>query len=92
MSLADGLARALIRYTKAKNHFGLRNLLLGSFDLAELDRVQRGLPANRPLKPRTTAHLTRRPTETATASRTARTVTVMAMETAMETATITGRS
>ncbi len=38
MSLGDGLARALKRYTRAKEHFGLRALLLGECDLSELDR------------------------------------------------------
>ncbi len=42
MSLGDGLARALTKYTRAKNHFGLKNLLLGSFDLEEIDRIQHG--------------------------------------------------
>ncbi len=38
MSLGDGLARALKKYTKAKEHFGLENLLLGRIHLSELDR------------------------------------------------------
>ncbi len=38
MSLGDGLARALKTYQKAKDRFGLENLLLGRIDLAELDR------------------------------------------------------
>jgi len=38
MSLGDGLARALKRYTRAKEYFGLRALLLGECDLSELDR------------------------------------------------------
>jgi ribonucleoside-diphosphate reductase alpha chain len=37
MSLGDGLACALKKYTRAKERFGLRNLLLGEIDLAELD-------------------------------------------------------
>jgi ribonucleoside-diphosphate reductase alpha chain len=37
MSLGDGLACALKKYLRAKEHFGLRNLLLGEIDLAELD-------------------------------------------------------
>ena len=37
MSLGDGLACALKKYMRAKEHFGLRNLLLGEIDLAELD-------------------------------------------------------
>jgi len=45
MSLGDGLARSLQRYTRAKERFGLRDLLLGEYDLAELDRP---LPADRP--------------------------------------------
>jgi len=36
-SLGDGLACALKKYTRAKERFGLRNLLLGEIDLAELD-------------------------------------------------------
>lgn len=43
MSLGDGLARALTKYQRAKTHFGLQRLLLGQFDLEELDRVRRGL-------------------------------------------------
>jgi ribonucleoside-diphosphate reductase alpha chain len=43
MSLGDGLARALIRYSRAKTHVGLHSLLLGDFDPEELDKVQRGL-------------------------------------------------
>jgi ribonucleoside-diphosphate reductase alpha chain len=38
MSLGDGLARALQRYVRAKERFGLRSLLLGEYDPAELDR------------------------------------------------------
>ncbi len=38
MSLGDGLARALQKYMRAKERFGLRNLLLGEYDMAELDR------------------------------------------------------
>ncbi|RMF79854.1 MAG: hypothetical protein D6744_08770 [Planctomycetota bacterium] len=38
MSLGDGLATALKKYTRAKEHFGLRRLLLGEIDLADLDR------------------------------------------------------
>jgi ribonucleoside-diphosphate reductase alpha chain len=45
MSLGDGLARALQRYLRAKERFGLRNLLLGDFDMAELDRPARA-PGN----------------------------------------------
>jgi hypothetical protein len=37
MSLGDGLARALHRYQRAKGHFGLHQMLLGKFDLADLD-------------------------------------------------------
>jgi ribonucleoside-diphosphate reductase alpha chain len=43
MSLGDGLARALQKYMRAKERFGLRALLLGEYDLAELDRP--GAPA-----------------------------------------------
>jgi ribonucleoside-diphosphate reductase alpha chain len=38
MSLGDGLSRALMRYQRAKERFGLRDLLLGECDLSELDR------------------------------------------------------
>lgn len=38
MSLGDGLAQALKRYLRAKEYFGLRSLLLGECDLAELDK------------------------------------------------------
>ncbi len=37
MSLGDGLARALARYARAKARFGTRSLLLGEFDLSQLD-------------------------------------------------------
>lgn len=37
MSLGDGLACALKKYSRAKERFGLRPLLLGDVDLAELD-------------------------------------------------------
>ena len=37
MSLGDGLACALKKYTRAKERFGLRGLLLGEIHLAELD-------------------------------------------------------
>jgi len=37
MSLGDGLACALKKYLRAKEHFGLRALLLGEIDLSELD-------------------------------------------------------
>ena len=41
MSLGDGLATALKKYTRAKERFGLRSLLLGEIDLAELDNPHR---------------------------------------------------
>ena len=37
MSLGDGLAVTLKKYLRAKERFGLRSLLLGEIDLAELD-------------------------------------------------------
>jgi ribonucleoside-diphosphate reductase alpha chain len=37
MSLGDGLARALMKYQRAKQLFGLEDLLLGRADLSELD-------------------------------------------------------
>jgi len=42
MSLGDGLARALMKYQRAKEHFGLKDLLLGDVDLAELDALHKG--------------------------------------------------
>ncbi|MBU0617488.1 MAG: hypothetical protein KKI02_07210, partial [Planctomycetes bacterium] len=41
MSLGDGLATALKKYTRAKGCFGLRSLLLGEIDLAQLDNPHR---------------------------------------------------
>ncbi len=38
MSLGDGLASALKKYVRARERFGLRALLLGEVDLAELDK------------------------------------------------------
>ncbi len=38
MSLGDGLARALMKYQRAKELFGLHDLLLGEVDLSQLDR------------------------------------------------------
>ncbi|GMU20811.1 MAG: hypothetical protein AMXMBFR13_09070 [Phycisphaerae bacterium] len=38
MSLGDGLSRALLRYQRAKDRFGLKALLLGEFDIADLDK------------------------------------------------------
>jgi len=38
MSLGDGLARALLKYQRAKSRFGLHDLLLGEVDFSELDR------------------------------------------------------
>jgi ribonucleoside-diphosphate reductase alpha chain len=46
MSLGDGLARSLQRYTRAKERFGLRDLLLGECDLSELDRPLSAGPGN----------------------------------------------
>ncbi len=37
MSLGDGLAAAMKKYLRAKERFGLRSLLLGEIDFAELD-------------------------------------------------------
>ncbi len=37
MSLADGLARALQKYVRSKSRVGLHRLLLGDFDMAELE-------------------------------------------------------
>lgn len=44
MSLGDGLARALQKYIRAKERFGLRCLLLGEYDPADLDRPASALP------------------------------------------------
>ncbi|MCH7812886.1 MAG: adenosylcobalamin-dependent ribonucleoside-diphosphate reductase, partial [Planctomycetes bacterium] len=38
MSLGDGLARALQKYERGKSRLGLRTLILGEFDPAELDK------------------------------------------------------
>ncbi len=38
MSLGDGLAKALMRYQRAKERFGIQAILLGEADLAELDK------------------------------------------------------
>jgi ribonucleoside-diphosphate reductase alpha chain len=38
MSLGDGLARALQKFMRAKEHFGLKSLLLGEVDLSELNK------------------------------------------------------
>ncbi len=46
MSLGDGLATALKKYTRAKERFGLRALLLGEIDLSELDRPSNPGPGN----------------------------------------------
>ncbi len=46
MSLGDGLARALQKYMRAKELFGLRNLLLGECDLSELSRPVSARPGN----------------------------------------------
>ena len=57
MSLGDGLACALKKYTRAKERFGLRALLLGEIDLAELDNPnppphhQPTTPVDRPAPP-----------------------------------------
>jgi ribonucleoside-diphosphate reductase alpha chain len=46
-SLGDGLARALMKYRRAKERFGLRDLLLGEYDLATLDKEPApGAPGN----------------------------------------------
>lgn len=57
MSLPDGLACALKKYIRAKERFGLRALLLGEIDLAELDNPNpaphhpQTTPLDRPVKP-----------------------------------------
>jgi ribonucleoside-diphosphate reductase alpha chain len=51
MSLPDGLAHALIKYSHAKNRLGLRNLLLGEYSLDDLGSALRGeapLPTHGP--------------------------------------------
>jgi hypothetical protein len=42
MSLPDGLARALIKYSHAKTRFGLKDLLLGNYTLDDLGAILRG--------------------------------------------------
>jgi ribonucleoside-diphosphate reductase alpha chain len=37
MSLGDGLARALLKYSRAKQRFGIRDLLLGEYNLSDLN-------------------------------------------------------
>lgn len=39
MSLADGLAKAIKKYLKAKKVFGIRALLLGEVDLSKMDAI-----------------------------------------------------
>lgn len=57
MSLGDGLACALKKYRRAKERFGLRSLLLGEIDLAELDNPNPAphrpetKPVDRPVSP-----------------------------------------
>jgi len=57
MSLGDGLACALKKYTRAKERFGLRALLLGEIDPAEIDNPRpaphtpQTTPIDRPLPP-----------------------------------------
>ncbi len=38
MSLGDGLAKALMRYQRAKERFGIQAILLGEADLADIDK------------------------------------------------------
>ena len=38
----DGLAKALMRYQRAKERFGIRSLLLGEADLTQLDQLYNG--------------------------------------------------
>jgi ribonucleoside-diphosphate reductase alpha chain len=58
MSLGDGLAVTLKKYLRAKERFGLRALLLGEIDLAELDKpsprshTPQQAPTDRTLEPR----------------------------------------
>ncbi len=42
MSLPDGLARALIKYSYAKTRFGLKDLLLGNYSLDDMSATLRG--------------------------------------------------
>jgi hypothetical protein len=57
MSLPDGLACALKKYARAKERFGLRALLLGEIEPAELDNPHpaphspASAPVDRPVKP-----------------------------------------
>ncbi len=50
MSLGDGLARALVKYSRAKEVFGLEDLLLGRADIAELDAHEAALRAKANVK------------------------------------------
>ncbi len=51
MSLGDGLARALMKYQRAKEVFGLEDLLLGRADLAELDKLEATMRASKKSAP-----------------------------------------
>lgn len=46
MSLGDGLAHALKRYVRAKERHGLRAILLGEIDPAQLERESPNVPTN----------------------------------------------
>jgi ribonucleoside-diphosphate reductase alpha chain len=48
MSLGDGLARALMKYQRAKEVFGLEDLLLGRADLTELTNTPQELKTREP--------------------------------------------
>jgi ribonucleoside-diphosphate reductase alpha chain len=45
-SLGDGLAHALQKYAKAKDRFGLRGLLLGEYDLNDMDKPRSAKSTN----------------------------------------------
>jgi hypothetical protein len=48
MSLGDGLARAIMKYQRAKEFFGLEDLLLGRADLSELENNGHELKTRQP--------------------------------------------
>ena len=55
MSLGDGLARALLKYSRAKEMFGLKSLLLGEMDLAEIEGAARKVAGGNGNGPKTPA-------------------------------------
>ena len=73
MSLGDGLASALKKYQRAKDRFGLRAMLLGEYDLADLDTPRpphnaQTAVADRPATPAEAAPVATSPAPAATTS------------------------